>query len=184
MPVSDGVIIPWVINLARLTQPQTVLDVGVGFGKWGMLFREMFDICHERYEKKDWKTRIDGVEVFTPYITSVHNYIYNNLYLEDVRDFVPTIDYDLVYFGDVLEHLEKKQALELVERFRKNSHVLISTPNGHFKQEKVFGNPYEEHKCGFFAKDFEKFSPKIYKLEHMMVVAVKCLKKSKKLLSN
>ena len=69
MPSSRPNTIPAVVHLLRQIQPRSILDVGVGFGKWGHLFREYTDI-HEsendpaRYPKKNWHVRIDGIEGF------------------------------------------------------------------------------------------------------------------------
>ena len=50
-------------------QPLRILDVGVGFGKWGHLFREYTDINeaeHDpaRYARENWRVQIDGIEGF------------------------------------------------------------------------------------------------------------------------
>ncbi len=38
--------IDWLVEL----QPRSVLDIGVGFGKWGFLAREYLDVNAERYK--------------------------------------------------------------------------------------------------------------------------------------
>ena len=67
MPSSRPNTIPTVVHLLRQLKPQSILDVGVGFGKWGHLFREYTDIIeaeHDpaRYQRKNWRIRIDGIE--------------------------------------------------------------------------------------------------------------------------
>ena len=49
MPTSHHTYISDVITWVRKLQPKTVLDVGVGFGKWGHLFREYLDVMHGRF---------------------------------------------------------------------------------------------------------------------------------------
>jgi hypothetical protein len=44
MPSSRPTTIPVVIHLLRQIRPRSILDVGIGFGKWGHLFREYTDI--------------------------------------------------------------------------------------------------------------------------------------------
>jgi hypothetical protein len=40
----------------------------VGFGRWGILFREFLEIWEQgKYDGK-WERTIDGVEIFVPYI--------------------------------------------------------------------------------------------------------------------
>lgn len=66
-----------------------VLDVGVGGGKWGMLTRELLDYYHNvAYFKPDWKTRIEGIEVFEKYRTPVHDYIYDEIHWGDATQIV------------------------------------------------------------------------------------------------
>ena len=79
------------IHLLRQLKPNSILDVGVGFGKiGGHLFREYTDILEsesdpERYDRKNWKVRIDGIEGFAAYITEMHRFIYNEIHLGNAR---------------------------------------------------------------------------------------------------
>ena len=41
--------VDWVVRL----QPRSILDIGVGFGKWGFLCREYLDIFQGRYARDD-----------------------------------------------------------------------------------------------------------------------------------
>ena len=66
MPSSRANTIPTVIHLVRQLEPRSILDIGVGFGKWGHLFREYTDILqaeHDppRYQRANWQVRIDGI---------------------------------------------------------------------------------------------------------------------------
>ena len=84
MPSSRANTIPTVIHLLRQLEPGSILDVGVGFGKWGHLFREYTDILkaeHDpsRYQRANWKVRIDGIEGHAEYLTEMHRFLYNHL---------------------------------------------------------------------------------------------------------
>ena len=68
-------------------QPFSVLDVGSGFGKYGVLCREYLELWDGRQEYK-FIRRIDGVEAFENYITPLHKFIYNNIYTENIIDFI------------------------------------------------------------------------------------------------
>src|SRR6266545_5686189 len=88
MPSSRPNTIPTVIHLIRQLKPKSILDVGVGFGKWGHLFREYTDINEAendpgRYQRKKWRVRIDGIEGYAPYLTPMHRYLYNNIHVGD-----------------------------------------------------------------------------------------------------
>ena len=145
-----------IAQLVRRVQPRSVLDIGVGFGKFGVIFREYLDILPGRYDKEDWLTRIDGVEVHTPYLTALHEYIYDNIYETDIWKFDWPQDYDLVFMGDVIEHFEKSDAVELLKTLRTKL-VLISTPTGVDKNGSTYkGNCYEEHKHIWTMDEFLK----------------------------
>ena len=64
--------------------PKSVLDVGVGFGKYGVLCREYLELWDGRGEYSQFLRRIDGVEVFANYITPLHKYVYDKVYTQDI----------------------------------------------------------------------------------------------------
>ena len=55
------------MTIINALQPRSILDVGCGFGKYGMLLREYLDVWHERYDKERWQVRIVGIEAFEQY---------------------------------------------------------------------------------------------------------------------
>lgn len=135
-----------IMQIVRRVNPRSVLDIGTGFGKYGVLFREYLDILGGRYDKKDWITRIDGVEIHTPYLTALHEYIYDNIYQTDIWEFDWPQDYDLVFMGDVIEHFPRTSGIDLLKTLKTNL-VLISTPTGVDKKGSSYpGNKHEEHK--------------------------------------
>ena len=52
MPTSDMHNIVPILTIMQHLQPRSVLDIGCGFGKYGVLLREYLDIWHERLEPK------------------------------------------------------------------------------------------------------------------------------------
>ena len=66
MPTSVPYCVPVIASIARQLRPKSVLDVGVGFGKYGYLFREYLDVWDMHsvrdYERRRWTTRIEGIE--------------------------------------------------------------------------------------------------------------------------
>jgi hypothetical protein len=131
----------------------SILDVGAGFGKYGVLCREYLELWDGRYQYHDFQRRIDAVEVFADYITPVHRFIYNNVYTEDILTLIPKLDikYDMVLLIDVLEHFEHPIGQNLLERLltidRKAKGVLVSTPKNPSPQKAKFGNHYEIHRA-------------------------------------
>ena len=162
MPSSRVNSVPTVINIVRQAKPDSILDVGVGFGKWGVLFREYTDIVAaekepERYRRENWRLRIDGVEAHEPYLSPLHDYVYDAVHPGEVQHVLPGLGvYDIVFLGDVIEHLEKdagvallRQCLEHARRF-----VLVTTPYIAVTQGALCGNEYERHCSAWTAEDF------------------------------
>ncbi|MBC7343764.1 MAG: glycosyltransferase family 1 protein, partial [Clostridia bacterium] len=72
MPTSWYQVIPIVLDQIQSLQPRSVLDVGIGFGKYGMLIREALEVPLGRYYKHQWQIKVDGVEVFSGYKNPIH----------------------------------------------------------------------------------------------------------------
>lgn len=98
-------------------KPQTILDVGIGVGTY-------HDLCNNI--NATW----DGVEIFQPYIEKFNlNEKYSTIFNEDVRTFIPSKYYDLVIFGDILEHITEDEALDVLAKiYNFTKYVLISLP--------------------------------------------------------
>ncbi len=155
MPGSMPYNMSRIAQVIRRVSPRSILDIGVGFGKFGVIFREYLDILAGRYNKEDWITRIDGVEVHSPYLTVLHEYIYDNIYETNIWEFDWPQNYDLVFLGDIIEHFSKTGGTDLLEVLKTNL-VLVSTPTGVDKKGSTYpGNPHEEHKHIWTMDEFE-----------------------------
>lgn len=167
MGTSNWQNISYNINVIRKLDPNSILDIGVGFGRWGILFREFLEIWDDSNYEGNWKRRIDGVEIYKDYIKDYHRYFYTNIFIDDALHFLKTTDnkYDLINFGDVIEHFEKKDGEQLIKlALQKAKYVLINIPIGkHWSQETVHGNPYEVHKSIWYNNDFTKYKNNIIK---------------------
>lgn len=130
---NDG----FVRSLVTQNGIRSVLDVGAGRGTY-------FDILGPLVRT------IDGIEVWQPYIDEfgLHSK-YSTLFVGDAREVISKIGdkvYDLVVFGDVLEHMSREDALTIwSEAARIARWGLISVPIIHYPQGAEFGNPYEVH---------------------------------------
>lgn len=160
MPSSNPYNISQIVEWITEIDPKSVLDCGVGFGKYGFLAREYTDIRHGRYYKKDWQVQIDGCEIYHRYEYEIYNYIYDHVFFVDVLECIEQKrNYDLVLLCDIVEHFHKPDAMQLINSAIKyNNNVIISTPNGYIAQGEWQGNKHEIHKCGFEEKDFEKWN--------------------------
>jgi hypothetical protein len=132
------------------------LDVGIGTGVYGLLLRAYLDIAQERLTRDAWKIRIDGVEIFEGYRNPVWDYAYDEVILDDARNVLKgRKQYDLLLFGDVLEHFERSEARALVDLALLHSSVLIATtPHIEMVQGTWAGNPAESHLSLLDATDF------------------------------
>jgi len=147
-------------------RPASILDVGVGFGKWGHLFREYTDILaaeHDpaRYKRKHWQVKIDGIEGHAAYLTPMHRFLYDQLFVGDARQIVRGITrYDLIFLGDIIEHFEKTDGLSLLRRCvaKAKKAVVVSTPKHETLQDDLCGNELERHRSLWNANDFKEFS--------------------------
>jgi len=181
MPSSRPNTIPAVIHLLRQIEPQSILDVGVGFGKWGHLFREYTDICEserepERYQRQNWHVQIDGIEGHEAYLTEMHRYLYNEIHVGDALDVLPTLGiYDLVFLGDVIEHLEKPDGERLLREALAHAGkaVIVSTPRFLTGQGPVCGNSLEQHRCLWTEEDFLNYEgAEVKVVDDTMLLAV------------
>lgn len=149
MGTSSWQNIPFCIELMRRIDPSTVLDVGIGFGRWGFVSREFLEAWHERPLPRDWKLRVDGIEAFPPAITGYHRLLYNQIFEGDALAILPSLStrYDLVILGDVLEHFAKSAALRLMDSaLSTGRYVLLVVPLGaDWPQGERYGNPFERH---------------------------------------
>lgn len=153
MPSSRPDVITPVLKYIMRFNPDSILDVGSGFGKWGFLLREYLEAWQGRLYPQ-WQKQIDAIEIWPDY-TRLPWYrpVYNNIFLGDVLDYTGLLPkYDLVLFMDVIEHLEKEQGLILLEKAK---HWVVTTPAYVNKQGAAFGNPHEAHKSFWKLADFE-----------------------------
>ena len=107
------------------------LDVGACDGKWAGLLGHYL--------------KMDAVEIFAPNIAE-HNldWKYRRVYCKDIADYVYSW-YDLIIFGDVIEHMtvEKAQSVLEVASIRCRD-MIIGVPYL-YPQDEIYGNPYEKH---------------------------------------
>lgn len=119
----------------------TVLDVGCGEGTYPKILREKFNILTQA----TWW----GVEVWPAYIQEFElEKLYDKLLNEDIRliDWSSLPKFDLVIFGDILEHMTKEESQAVIDNALKHSKFcVISIPVVRMKQGAVGGNPYEIH---------------------------------------
>lgn len=110
---------------------KTILDVGACDGKWR-------DIIDRKFE-------MDAVEIWEP---NVRNHDLKSKYRQVINDDVRYFAfdwYDVVIYGDVIEHMTVESAQKELEYARNHSHEVIVAVPYRYKQGPIYGNPYEEH---------------------------------------
>ncbi len=129
----------------------SVLDCGCARGVWGYLLRS---------EKNGFKASITGLDRYYPYMSFCKTFrVYDNLVKADIR-YLPFKDgvFDIALAVEVIEHLEKKDGailLRELERVCKDK-IILTTPNGFWKQGALGGNRLEIHRSGWKAKELQK----------------------------
>lgn len=150
-----------IINL----NPNSILDIGAGFGKYGVLCREYLELWDGREIYDKFTRRIDAVEAFEEYITPVHRFVYNNVYVDNVLKIIDNLklNYDLVLLIDVLEHFDKEKGALLVRKILTgHGGIIISTPKKFINQIDAFGNEYEIHRSQWKQAELSLFGSSLF----------------------
>ena len=116
----------WV--LANFHAGAEILDVGACDGLWRRLLPQY--------------PAMDAVEAFWPNAIKLEGY--RHVFTADIRNFEYE-HYDLVIFGDVIEHMTVKQAQAvLTYAWPRCKDMIVAVP-WLYKQGEIYGNPYERH---------------------------------------
>jgi len=145
MPSSNLAVWPLILHFVHEVPHDAILDVGPGWGKAATLLREYISPT---------PTRIDAVEAHVPYIAE-HRLaaLYDDVIGGDVCDLGPSSfdPYDVVILGDVIEHIEKDEALSLLDRIR--CRIVIATPVDFFQTDEGLPET-ERHVSHWTRSDF------------------------------
>jgi trans-aconitate methyltransferase len=139
--------LPELLNAIRKEtdgRPLRVVDFGIGRGSMGTHLRKHLQISF-----------MAGVDIWEPNIEYHRtSRIYDQLILDDVANaWLRARDYDLFFFGDVLEHLPKSVAFEILNS-DKAKMMAVRIPLGHYPQgASKQGNLAEVHQWSFYHKD-------------------------------
>lgn len=162
MPVGAYQQLSTVADLIVRINPKRTLDIGIGFGTYGVLVREYLDLWDNIDETKAyaWKRGLDGVEIFEEYITPMHRFLYDDIYIGDARTVVPTLTkrYNLAILADVIEHLSSADGKKLLaDILAVSDNLIVTTPKNVKVQGALYGNEHERHISQWYEKDFQPF---------------------------
>lgn len=146
----------WILDQAVGVGCKTVLDVGCGDGA----------TMQTVSKGKKWK--ITGIDIHAPTLERAKKRgIYKEVVKGDLSKFPKKITenkYDLVFCSQVVEHLKKKEALQLIKQCEAVAakRIVISTTVGFMEfhplemSEEDRNNPFQKHVSGWSTKEFAK----------------------------
>lgn len=174
MPGSHYNQLNQIIQTLSLIRPSSILDIGIGFGKYGVLSREYLDFSVDKeYGKFD--LTIDGIEAFEDYLTPIHKYAYSNVFIGNALDLLPTLSttYDLILLIDILEHFTYEDGMEFLDKCTSRGKTLfISTPHDIGDHGEHYNNEFEIHKFQWRAHHFKKFENVLFMYNQDSLLAV------------
>lgn len=122
-------IVEWVKR--NFQSGSTCLDVGACDGKWSDLLGDYLIM--------------DAVEIFRPNVEKHHLFRkYRGVFVGDIAEYRFNW-YDLVIFGDVIEHMTVEQAQEVLTYAKGHCHDMIVSVPFLYPQDAIYGNPWEKH---------------------------------------
>lgn len=152
--------VPQILSVVSAVNPHKVLDVGAGFGKYGLLIREQY--LSRKAEGGDLSPTDDI------YIGAIENNeyflkddrlwaIYNNVFIKPLicePHLALRMHYDLILLIDIIEHWTEQETTNRVNLLMKyTNNILISTPKEvSMYKEHFYGD--SRHHITQFTKDF------------------------------
>lgn len=134
-----------IVHMLIQIQPRKVLDIGPGWGKYGLA-------CREYLPDLEF---LAGIDVPQGRL-STQDAIYDHVFVGDVRDAPDKFysGYDVALLVDVIEHMTLGEGHQLLDTIQTaGCQVLVSTPKV-FVEQHDDRNPYEEHKSLWGWEDF------------------------------
>ena len=154
MPYSAMVFDQIISALITKMGPTSVLDIGPGAGKYGLIIKAL----------REQGVEIDSlaaVEIDESYIEQFKlNDIYDVVQLGDASmlpDVGPDAEWDLVILGDVLEHFRKSRGTDLIEYlYYRTKYIILVVPIDYI-QGAWDGHHAEAHISTWYPADFARY---------------------------
>jgi len=123
----------WFWKNYKIGSPIEILDVGPGMGTY-------------YYQLHSAGYILDAVEIWGPYVDTYNlKSIYRNVWISDITVFWPKQSYDVILFGDILEHLTVDSAKYTLHRLKDYTKRFVIVVPWNYNQGTVCGNKYETH---------------------------------------
>lgn len=140
----DRVISRLVSQVPEMFLSKKILDLGCGSGTYS----DRYSNGALSRTNPDRKFRWTGVEIWEPYIEKFSlQKKYDKLSNTDAISFLNSNrDFDICFIGDLIEHMTKTEAIQLIELAIAACRIIIvSVPIIKYPQDEFEGNPYEKH---------------------------------------
>ncbi len=141
---SSDLIVDYVRTQISMMQPHRVVDFGAGLGKMGRIVREAVPQAQI--------TAVDGCKLTAGELAQAK--VYDHVHIDMLESWIArnVERYDLAIFGDVLEHLTRRQALKAINAtLRFASNIIVNIPLRNLHQDGHDDNPLEAHR-GYFTE--------------------------------
>jgi len=89
-----------IVDCLTLYKPESILDIGVGYGYRGVVCRDLLESSENRYTPDKWKTIIVGVLVNEPDSPILYEGVYTAIEKTDNLDLNRLGGFDLVFINE------------------------------------------------------------------------------------
>lgn len=164
MPFSNSEQISPIFTEIKRVPTHSVLDVGCGFGVYGMLCRVYLDFYndekfYDKLEGKPYDIRIDGIEGTGEYLPWMPRFAYDGVQEGDALELLAgkhDQEYDLVLALAIVEHFDKADGKRFLDELKRvGRRVIVSVPKN-VQPQSIPGKPYETHRSRWNEEDFRK----------------------------
>jgi SAM-dependent methyltransferase len=156
---------PWGAAPRLGPAPKSVLDVGCGLS-----------LKSQHVGVGDWTVRV-GLDLHRPYLEAVEtnvSWVPVCASVNQIHDLFLPKSFDLVLALDIIEHLEKDEALILLRDLEEVARVavILETPDGFFPQDMdILGfdqHHLQTHRCGFEKAELEKLGYQVFARDYKL----------------
>jgi len=148
----------------RHAQPDAVLDIGAGAGKYGRMLREVSP-----------RTHLTALEPDSEYIEQFGlREIYDSVLVGDVESLMRDVDtdHDVIILGDVIEHLRKSAGIDLLNFLVYRSRIILIVFPLRYRQGSSNGHIQEAHISVWGKSDFAWCDAVCQERDGMMLVRI------------
>lgn len=169
MPFSNDHFNSYVSDLVGMLRPARVLDIGPGAGKYGNLVRS-------RASVDQFETHLSAIEIDQEYIDKYElRMLYNEVGVGHAGALInnPRLRYDLVIMGDVIEHMRKSVAVDLLNFLvYRTGYICVIYPH-EMCQDDWEGHLHEAHISTWGQTDFQGWNVHHREWENMRLALIK-----------